>query len=89
MGDVNIWMIVGFLLAAYSVVANDSLQTLGTYISSNKTRTPKVVQMIFICSVTIVVLMLGFFLNDGDPAWGRLEKFELPCLLYTSDAADE
>ena len=30
--DVNIWMIVGFLLAAYSVVANDSLQTLGTNI---------------------------------------------------------
>ena len=30
--DVNIWMIVGFLLAAYSVVANDSLQTLGTYL---------------------------------------------------------
>jgi hypothetical protein len=78
MGDVNIWMIVGFLLAAYSVVANDSLQTLGTYISSNKTRTPKVVQMGFICSVTVIVLMLGFFLNDGDPAWGRLEKFELP-----------
>ena len=69
--DVNIWMIVGFLLAAYSVVANDSLQTLGTYISSNRRRTPKVVQMIFICTVTIVVLMLGWFLKDGDPAWGR------------------
>ena len=78
MGDVNIWMIVGFLLAAYSVVANDSLQTLGTYISSNKTRTPKVVQMMFICAVTIAVLMLGFVVNDGDPSWGRLETFELP-----------
>jgi len=75
---VNIWMIVGFLLAAYSVVANDSLQTLGTYISSNKTRTPPLVQMSFICSVTVIVLMLGFFLNNGDPAWGRLETFELP-----------
>ena len=78
MGDVNIWMIVGFLLAAYSVVANDSLQTLGTYISSNKTRTPQVVQMSFICTVTVIVLMLGFLLNNGDPAWGRLETFELP-----------
>ena len=78
MGDVNIWMIIGFLLAAYSVVANDSLQTLGTYISSNKTRTPKGVQMAFICAVTTLVLMLGFFLNGGDPAWGRLETFELP-----------
>ena len=74
----NLWMIIGFLLAAYSVVANDSLQTLGTYISSNKKRTPKVVQMIFICTVTIVVLMLGWSINNGDPAWGRLEKFPTP-----------
>ena len=80
--DVSLWMIVGFLLAAYSVVANDSLQTLGTYISSNRKRTPKVVQMLFICSVTSVVLMLGWVLSNGDPAWGRLsvpgKEFPLP-----------
>ena len=70
--DVNIWMIVGFLLAAYSVVANDSLHTLGTYLSSNRKRTPKLVQMLFICAVTSVVLLLGWFLNNGDPTWGRL-----------------
>ena len=82
MGDVNIWMIVGFLLAAFSVVANDSLQTLGTYLSSNRKRTPKAVQMVFICTVTVVVLMLGWYLKDGDPAWGRLsvpgKDFPLP-----------
>ena len=80
--DVSLWMIVGFLLAAYSVVANDSLQTLGTYISSNKKRTPKPVQMLFICTVTTVVLMLGWVLSNGDPAWGRLsvpgKEFPLP-----------
>ena len=80
--DVNTWMIVGFLLAAYSVVANDSLQTLGTYISSNKTCSPKAVQMLFICTITIAVLMLGWFLKNGDPAWGRLsvpgKEFPLP-----------
>nr|WP_170951124.1 hypothetical protein [Synechococcus sp. UW106] len=80
--DVSFWMIVGFLLAAYSVVANDSLQTLGTYISSNKKRTPKPVQMLFICTVTTVVLMLGWALSNGDPAWGRLSvpgrEFPLP-----------
>ena len=80
--DVNIWMIVGFLLAAFSVVANDSLQTLGTYLSSNRKRTPKAVQMVFICTVTVVVLMLGWYLKDGDPAWGRLsvpgKDFPLP-----------
>ena len=82
MGDVNIWMIVGFLLAAYSVVANDFLQTLDTHISSNTKCTPKVVQMLFICTVTVVFPMMGWFLKDGDPAWGRLnvpgKDFPLP-----------
>ena len=31
-----IYMYVGFLLAAYSVIANDSIQTLGTFLASNK-----------------------------------------------------
>jgi hypothetical protein len=75
--------IIGFLLAAYSVVANDSLQTLGTYLSSNKGRTPKALQMLFICGVAAAVLLIGWFLHPaggglGDPAWGRLEKFPLP-----------
>ena len=70
--DVSIWMIVGFLLAAYSVVANDSLQTLGTYLSSNRNCTPKTVQMLFISTLTCGVLLLGWFLNNGDPTWGRL-----------------
>ena len=49
--DVNTIQIIGFLLAAYSVVANDSLQTLGTYLSSNQQRTPKALQMLFILSL--------------------------------------
>ena len=32
----EIFGLIGFLLAGYSVIANDSLQTLGTWISSNK-----------------------------------------------------
>lgn len=82
MADMNIWMVIGFLLAAYSVVANDSLQTLGTYLSSNKQRTPKLMQMAFVCAITIIVLLLGWCLNGGDPAWGRLSvpgrEFPLP-----------
>ena len=31
MSDITIWMWTGFLLAAYSVIANDSIQTLGTW----------------------------------------------------------
>ena len=32
---ITIWMAIGFFLAAYSVIANDSVQTLGTWIASN------------------------------------------------------
>ncbi len=71
-------MIIGFLLAGFSVVTNDSLQTLGTYISSNRQRTPKSVQMIFVCCITSIVLFLGWYLHQGEPAWGRLDSFPMP-----------
>ena len=32
---ITLWMAIGFLFAAYSVIANDSVQTLGTWIASN------------------------------------------------------
>ena len=81
--NANIFQVGGFLLAAYSVVANDSLQTLGTYLSSNQGRTPKALQMLFICGVGSAVLLTGWFLHPdgaglGDPAWGRLDAFPLP-----------
>ena len=31
----TIYALVGFMLAAYSVIGNDSVQTLGTFIASN------------------------------------------------------
>ena len=70
-------MIVGFLLAAYSVVANDSIQTLGTFLSSNSHR-PWWVLWMFAGSILLVVLFYGWVVNDGDPAYGRLEKFPVP-----------
>ena len=76
--EINIWMAIGFLLAAYAVVANDSLQTLGTYLTSNRTRTPRAIQMVFLCAVTLTVLMVGWRVNGGDLAWGRLEPFAVP-----------
>ena len=76
--EINVWMLIGFLLAAFSVVSNDSLQTLGTYISSNRQRTPRRVQMLFVCGITITILFLGWSLNQGEPAWGRLQSFPVP-----------
>ena len=70
-------MVVGFLLAAYSVVANDSIQTLGTFLSSNSHR-PWWVLWMFGSSILLAVLLYGWIVNDGDPAYGRLDAFPLP-----------
>ena len=70
-------MIVGFLLAAYSVVANDSIQTLGTFLSSNAHR-PWWVLWIFGSGILVVVILYSWYVNGGDPAYGRLQKFPVP-----------
>jgi len=70
-------MIVGFLLAAYSVVANDSIQTLGTFLSSNAHR-PWWLLWIFGSGILIVVILYSWYVNGGDPAYGRLQKFPVP-----------
>ena len=38
MDFLTIWSFLGFLFAVYAVTANDSIQTLGTYIASNRAR---------------------------------------------------
>lgn len=70
-------MIVGFSLAAYSIVANDAIQTLGTFLESNAKR-PWWVLWIFACSILLSVVLYSWFANGGDPAYGRLEKFPMP-----------
>ena len=70
-------MIAGFLLAAYAVVANDSIQTLGTFLASNAHR-PWWLLWLFASGVLLAVLCYGWFMNDGDVAYGRLEKFPVP-----------
>ena len=82
MSDPSFWMVIGFVLASASVLTNDSIQTLGTFLSSNKDQTPIPLQMLFICSLTIATLGIGWLLGNGDPAWGRLTvpgaEFPLP-----------
>ena len=73
----EILMVLGFVLAAYSVVSNDSIQTLGTFLSSNAHR-PWWVLWIYAGSILVAVLLYGWFVNDGDPAYGRLEAFPPP-----------
>jgi len=58
-------------------VANDAIQTLGTFISSNGHR-PWWVLWIFASSVLTIVMMVSYFTHHGDVSYGRLEKFPLP-----------
>ena len=64
---------VGFLLASYSVIANDSVQTLGTWIASNQK-----FKWQYLCfaavSVLLITLWYGWYVNGGDISYGRLAK---------------
>ena len=73
----EIYMVVGFLLAAYAVVANDSIQTLGTFLASNSHR-PWWLLWLFASGVLLAVLCYSWVVNNGDVAYGRLEKFPVP-----------
>lgn len=75
--ELEFLMLIGFALAAYSIIANDSIQTLGTFIASNAHR-PWWLLWAFASSVLITVVLIGWYLNQGDPAFGRLEKFPWP-----------
>ena len=66
-------MILGFVLAAYAIVANDSIQTLGTFLSSNAKR-PWWLLWMWISLVLVVTVLWGWANNGGDPAFGRLDK---------------
>ena len=69
----EIYMYVGFLLAAYAVVANDAIQTLGTFLASNARR-PWWLLWLYASSILVAVFLYGYFVNDGDVAYGRLSK---------------
>lgn len=68
---ISLWAMVGFALAAYAVVGNDALQTLGTFINSNQ-KLPWWALFLFAATVLIVVFAFGYIQFNGDPSWGRL-----------------
>ena len=70
--DLTIWALLGFMFACYAVTANDSIQTLGTYISSNRD-IKWYWQFGFMGTIFVGTMLYGF--DMGDPAFGRLEKF--------------
>ena len=77
MDSTLILMWLGFILAGYSVVGNDSIQTLGTFLSSNEQR-PWYVLWLFAGSILTVTLVYGWYQYDGDVSYERLAKYPLP-----------
>lgn len=73
MFDLTLWMWLGFLLAAYSVIANDSVQTLGTWMASNRS-VSKFYMWGAASSLLIFTLFYGWYINNGDISYGRLNK---------------
>lgn len=73
----TVFVFVGFVLAAYSIVANDAVQTLGTFLSSNSHR-PWWMLWLFASAILVVVVVYGWSVNLGDAAYGRLDKFPEP-----------
>lgn len=70
-------MLSGFVLAAYSIIANDVIQTLGTFLSSNH-QTRWWVLWIYAAVILSGVLVAGWLWNGGDAAYGRLSAIPLP-----------
>ena len=66
---------LGFIMAAYAVIANDSAQTLGTFIASNK-ETKWQWQWITMSTVMVATLTYGYM--SGDIAHGRLDSIPQP-----------
>ena len=70
----ELFTIVGFILAGYSVIANDSVQTLGTWIASNRDKFKWTTLWAAASSVLVVTLVYGFYMEGGDISFGRLDK---------------
>ena len=72
--DPVIVMWLGFTLAGYSVVGNDSIQTLGTFLSSNEEK-PWYVLWGFAGSILAATLVYGWWSYGGDVSYDRLAKY--------------
>jgi len=81
-----IYTVVGFGLAAYSVIANDSVQTLGTFIASNE-RFKWYWLAAGASAVLTLTLVYGWTVNDGDIAFGRLNKIPYQTIQWYHAAA--
>lgn len=62
---------VGFALAGYSAIANDSIQTIGTFIASNEDKKWWVLWL-FIGGIFLATVSFSWYMYDGDVSYQRL-----------------
>lgn len=62
---------VGFALAGYSAIANDSIQTIGTFIASNEDKKWWVLWL-FIGGIFLVTVSFSWYVYEGDVSYQRL-----------------
>jgi multisubunit Na+/H+ antiporter MnhC subunit len=68
-GQAAMWL--GFFFAAYATVANDSIQSLGTFIESNQNRKWWILWL-YIGGIFIVTVTFSWLYYDGDVTYQRL-----------------
>ncbi|PRP65912.1 hypothetical protein [Nonlabens agnitus] len=68
---------VGFILAAYAVIGNDVIQTLGTFLTSNN-KTHWTVLWAYASAILVGTLLYGWCFYNGDVSYDRLDKIPLP-----------
>ncbi len=67
--QVAMWL--GFAFAGYSAIANDSIQTIGTFISSNHRR-PWWQLWLFMGGIFLITIFASWYLFNGDVSFQRL-----------------
>ena len=72
-GNSQAGMWLGFFFAAYATVANDSIQSLGTFIESNKNK-PGWVLWRYIGGIFLATVLFSSLYFDGDVTYQRLLK---------------
>ena len=61
-----------FAITSYGLIINDSIQTLGVFITANAYRTRTVVMWWFISMISLITIWGSWMLYDGDISYGRL-----------------